>query len=1410
MSGRWTKKSKVLRLLLALVIALGLAAYVPHYLGAQEPPSPEEPVAPPEEPAQPAPEEPAEEPKEPEKEPEPEKPLPMGEAAKIEHEARGFEARGLYAQAVETYKKAFAKAVELAGAAEDEEAEKYWAEAEIYMLRADSLMYQKPKPDYRAVRDFLVKIAQDHKLTPVIDGWRKWELMDAYLRTGELDKLKQTSAELGFITRWMIIGPFQNERGGSFDEPYGPETELQLDAAYSGKKRKVSWRMLPVQPLYGTVDFDAMMRPNDEVLAYALAFIEVSEATEAALRLGSDEGLKVWVNDIEVLKRDIHRYMGFDQDVVGVKLKAGANKILVKLAERNGNWGFRLRVTAPDGGKLEFKQLATRDEFEKASYEAATEKAEVEAVSGAAGYYKKRVEEKPNDVVAQAHWGYLHLVRGFDDENEYKDRIALEKCTKLAPDNPYYRFMLAEAYENMRVTMETEKESNNARLAMEKAIELKPEYVEALYHQTRYYLNEMSNWHKAEGYLKRALKANPDYLQSLLLNIDILSRRGFSTEVKLETLKLGKHPKEEIRTSPTVLRRLMSYYDGADKVEKRLETYKELLRQNYAANSARNGIIGYLVARSRFDEALEIYNLMAEMNPYETYYFSSRADIFVGMDKFSEAISEIDKALEICPEAEGYLIKKGELLMRLSLEEGEDKKTGEIYARGLAVLIEAKRINPNNVWLKRYLEFIQEKEKSYEEHERLAAKLEVKPDDGLYLKYKKLVVAEDGTEKLEDVVVHWTNKELKEQAEKENLPLICLLSKTVTNVRKDGTSSEFYHFVLKIFNEQGTRQFAWGFPTRAFVGWRQDIRIKKARVVHEDGTEEEAKASRWGGVQFPPLKIGDTIDMQFRVDDQFTDLSERFFGDYYGKHHIFHNSYYFGGLGPIKLSEFYLMLPKDRKFYFNYISTEVKPEKQPGLDDKTEIYTWKMTDLPHIVPEMLMPPFTQFLPGIEISTFGDWKEFGKWFYNLIKKQYDSSAEMKKKVKELIAGKETEFEKIRAIYNFVVTDVRYEAWTYGIHGWQPYKASTIFKRKHGDCKDKSLLINTMLKEAGIKSLPVLIFAVGGMQARGTPDMALPMIRHFNHCIAYAPPSEERKEGIWMDGTAEFCGITDGPPWSDWGAITMVVDEDGGQLLTVPVPDPKENVQSENIVVEVAKDLSAKAKFKLTVQGYNAIIVRAQFAREGRRHLQLEEMYGSVFGGAKVDAEKLNFPDLKDLNVESLTYGYEVEIPTFVKKTPEGLALEHEFFAVSWSVLTPEAERRYKVALPYWLAPVPVAPELPGTLQKEMTFVLPKGFEVVTLPKDTKFNSDFADFTLVFEKEKGEQSKVFVKKTLTYKKNNLSIKQYAKLRELTNLLTKALKEKVIIKGPEQPEQPKKEEEKEAPPGKEGEVPPEKPGK
>lgn len=104
------------------------------------------------------------------------------------------------------------------------------------------------------------------------------------------------------------------------------------------------------------IDFAAVFagRPVEHVVAYAFASIRRDEAGPAVIALGSDDGVRVWVNGQLVHDNAVRRGVSPDQDLVEVSLNAGENRLLVKVEQGTGGWGFCARLL----GEGEARQVA--------------------------------------------------------------------------------------------------------------------------------------------------------------------------------------------------------------------------------------------------------------------------------------------------------------------------------------------------------------------------------------------------------------------------------------------------------------------------------------------------------------------------------------------------------------------------------------------------------------------------------------------------------------------------------------------------------------------------------------------------------------------------------------------------------------------------------------------------------------------------------------------------------------------------------------------------------------------------------------------------------------------------------------------------------------------------------------------
>ena len=166
-------------------------------------------------------------------------------------------------------------------------------------------------------------------------------------------------------------------------------------------------------------------------------------------------------------------------------------------------------------------------------------------------------------------------------------------------------------------------------------------------------------------------------------------------------------------------------------------------------------------------------------------------------------------------------------------------------------------------------------------------------------------------------------------------------------------------------------------------------------------------------------------------------------------------------------------------------------------------WQWTLSDVRPVRVEQAMPPWrgvaarmvvALFPPDPKTPGIRSWGDVGTWYSNLTRGRLDSTPELQRTVKDLTASAATPLEKIRALANFVQTDIRYVAIELGIGGYQPHAAADVLRHRYGDCKDKATLLSAMLREIGVASYYVIINS-----ERGSLTTAAPPNIEFNHAI-----------------------------------------------------------------------------------------------------------------------------------------------------------------------------------------------------------------------------------------------------------------------------------------------------------------------
>jgi hypothetical protein len=360
--------------------------------------------------------------------------------------------------------------------------------------------------------------------------------------------------------------------------------------------------------------------------------------------------------------------------------------------------------------------------------------------------------------------------------------------------------------------------------------------------------------------------------------------------------------------------------------------------------------------------------------------------------------------------------------------------------------------------------------------------------------------------------------------------------------RRQGRVSVFFNPQRKIKSLHG-----WCIPAQG-----KDYEVKDKDAVDVSLNMQGAELiddTKLRVIEIPAAEPGNIIGYEYEVEERPFFLQE---------------IWYFQEHEPVRESHYSLQLPPGWEFKASWLNHPEVKENVTG----NNLWQWAVSDVKAIRAEPAMPPVrgamgqmvvTFFAPGGVKNGFAEWNDLGKWVNVLLAGRGEASPEIKQEVTTLTAGKNTPLEKMQAIAQFVQHDIRYVAIELGIGGWQPHPAPEVFSHRYGDCKDKALLMRSMLHEIGVDSFQVAINTERGAILPATP----PHNFSFNHNIlalkvpdGLDDPSlvavlQHPKLGriLFFDPTDEMIpfGQIRGELQANYA---LLVTPDGGELVALP--------------------------------------------------------------------------------------------------------------------------------------------------------------------------------------------------------------------------------------------------------------------
>lgn len=209
-------------------------------------------------------------------------------------------------------------------------------------------------------------------------------------------------------------------------------------------------------------------------------------------------------------------------------------------------------------------------------------------------------------------------------------------------------------------------------------------------------------------------------------------------------------------------------------------------------------------------------------------------------------------------------------------------------------------------------------------------------------------------------------------------------------------------------------------------------------------------------------------------------------------------------------------------------------------------YRWHGHDLPAGEPDPYAPPGWVPFPRVVLTSYPDWAAVADWARPLYRVTDQERQELTRLVDGVLTG-DDQLEQALAAIRFVQDDVRYLGREEGLWALRPRPPTRCFGERAGDCKEKSLLLVTLLDIIGVEAHPMLVsMAYGPRLAEMAPT---PMA--FDHCVVTYTLGGAR---FFIDPTASYQGGgVGGTAFADYGA-GLVLAPGTRDLHPVPGPDP----------------------------------------------------------------------------------------------------------------------------------------------------------------------------------------------------------------------------------------------------------------
>ncbi len=248
------------------------------------------------------------------------------------------------------------------------------------------------------------------------------------------------------------------------------------------------------------------------------------------------------------------------------------------------------------------------------------------------------------------------------------------------------------------------------------------------------------------------------------------------------------------------------------------------------------------------------------------------------------------------------------------------------------------------------------------------------------------------------------------------------------------------------------------------------------------------------------VRVGDTLHIAYSVDG-----ANPVFGP------VFFDAASWDGSEPVELRRVTMVHPENRDIQWRTIGDFRGSVPRPDVSTQQgmRVLRFEERNLPGIDGEPNTPDNFVAWRYLQFSEYKDWGQVARWAQTLFPANPALPAEALSLLQRLRALP-TEEDRVLGALQWVQGEIRYFSVSLGESSHRPHDPAWVVQRRYGDCKDKTYLLVSLLRELGIDAQPMLV----SLQSRRMPAKLLPSPEVFDHAIVRV---RLQGKSYYLDGT-----------------------------------------------------------------------------------------------------------------------------------------------------------------------------------------------------------------------------------------------------------------------------------------------------